>query len=146
MLTSRLAGGPSAAGFTAVLLGAPTEKVNAPWTGWESAEITCQPTVYVPRPRPGSRATVISCGRLPCAVALLSARWPSGVNTRRLSGLTPTASSNVTLTRAGARARIAPSAGLEETRVACAEAGTAVVSTCAASKTDVDTVTCGLAG
>src|SRR6185437_14848264 len=33
------------AGFTAVLLGAPTENVNAPCTGWESADITCQPTV-----------------------------------------------------------------------------------------------------
>src|SRR5690348_8595090 len=43
--TSALEDCPRLAAFTVVLLGAPTENVNAPWTGWESADITCQPTV-----------------------------------------------------------------------------------------------------
>src|SRR5579859_1576091 len=55
----------SAFGLTVVLLGAPIENVQAPWTGCESAEITCQPTVYVPLPRPGLRLMTIWSGELP---------------------------------------------------------------------------------
>src|SRR5215469_16050290 len=115
---SLLAGGARLAGVTTLLLGAPIENVNAPCTGCESAEITCQPTVYVPPPRPGSNPTVICCGTVPWTVLPSSARWPLGANTRRLSGLTPTASSNVALTEVGALARIAPSGGLVDSSVA----------------------------
>jgi hypothetical protein len=55
----------------------------------------------------------------------VSTREPFGANTSRLVALTPTGSSNVALTRDGARARTEPSAGLVETRVACAEAAEA---------------------
>lgn len=37
--------------------GLPTEKVNAPDTGWLSADTTRQATVYVPSPRPSGSAT-----------------------------------------------------------------------------------------
>src|SRR5215472_11167965 len=127
--TSGLAPWLRVAGLTEVLLGAPIENVNAPCTGCESAEITCQPTVYVPPPRPGSNPTVICCGTVPWTVLPSSARWPLGANTRRLSGLTPTASSNVALTEVGALARIAPSGGLVDSSVAWARAAVAVPST-----------------
>ena len=44
-LTKWPAGGWRLAWVTTVLLGAPIEKVNAPCTGCESAEMTCQLTV-----------------------------------------------------------------------------------------------------
>src|SRR5512146_1765799 len=129
MPTSLLAGGSRLAGFTAVLLAAPTEKVNAPCTGCESADITCQPTGQAPVPRPGSRPTVVCWGSRPCVVSPLSARCPLGAYTRRLSGLTPTGSSKVTLTVAGALATIAASGGLVDTSVAWAKAAVDVPST-----------------
>src|SRR5579872_2210513 len=45
VVTSLLAGGWRLASVTVLALGAPSEKVNAPCTGCESADITCQATV-----------------------------------------------------------------------------------------------------
>lgn len=110
------------AGLTTVALRAPMEKVNAPCTGCESAEITCHATVYVPRLRFASNCTVI-CGPLACTGPPSSAWVPSGASTLRLSPLTPAASSKVRVTRVGVSASTVPGAGSEATRVACAKAG-----------------------
>src|SRR5215469_648686 len=115
-------------GLTEVALGAPTEKVNAPCTGWESAEITCQPTVYVPLPMPGFSETAIWAAVLPCVVPPVSTRLPFGANTSRLLELTPTDWSNVAVTLAGACLTIEPSAGLVASSVACAQAAGAPAS------------------
>src|SRR5579859_5187278 len=92
------------AGFTVVRLGLPMEKVNAPDTGCESAETTCQATVYVPCGRLERRFVVITLEEAPCVVVPSSTRSPVGENTRRLSGLTPTDSSNSAATWFGATA------------------------------------------
>src|SRR5215469_14664879 len=110
------------AGLTVVLLGAPIENVNAPCTGCDSAEITCQPTVYVPLPSPDFSGTAIWSGVLPCVVPPVSTRAPVGEKTSRLVRLTPTGSSNVAVTWVGACGTIEPSAGLVASRVACAQA------------------------
>src|SRR5215472_5377533 len=137
--TSGLALWLRVAGLTEVLLGAPTEKVNAPSTGCEPSEITCQPTVEVPRPRPGFRATTICSAVLPRVVPPVSARSPLGAKTCRLSGLTLTGSSNVAVTRVGACGTIAPSAGEVATSVACAQAAGAPASSANPARKSVAT-------
>src|SRR6185437_4486296 len=112
----------SDAGRTAptwVALAAPTENVNAPLTGWVSAEMTCQTAVYVPSPRLGRRLTAISSPEM-CLVGPTSTRWPLGEYTVRLSALIPTVSSKVALTCRGAVLNTLPSTGSVDASAACA--------------------------
>src|SRR6187551_1434743 len=90
--------------------GAPTEKVNAPATGWPSADTTRKFTRYVPR---GAFGSIGMSTSLPLTrTGPASARLPSGPTRRTLSGTGVTGSLKVSATSEGAVATTEFWAGL----------------------------------
>ena len=104
----------------------PTEKVNAPPTGWLSADTTRQATTYVPWASfPGSVTRAVS--ELPgaCCASPVRTRWLSGSRTRKESSSRPTDSVKVRVMWRGADLRTVPSRGSVDLRAAWADAGSA---------------------
>src|SRR5215510_15865942 len=97
-------------------LGAPTENVSAPPSGWPSAETTRQLKTCVPRrSSPGLTVTVTFSALASAVVAS-----PFGPIKRMISG--DTGSLKTRLSVAGGSATVAPSAGSVRTNDACAHA------------------------
>ncbi len=102
-----------------MVLGAPTENVNAPATGCESAETARQATTYVPLASVGTSVLIVS---LPPSwrIAPTSTAVPSPATTRIESGTGSTLSLNVSTTWLGDVGSTAPDVGLVETSSAWA--------------------------
>ena len=102
---------------------APTTNVNAPLTGWLSADTTFHATTYVPSPR-SSRSPTVTISPSACASSL-STRSPSVLSTRTPPSSSDTSSVKRSVTTSGAGSTCAPSAGVDVTNCAWADAGAA---------------------
>ncbi|CAM5634355.1 hypothetical protein SGLAM104S_08602 [Streptomyces glaucescens] len=97
------------------------EKVNAPATGWLSAETTWYDTVYVPSGSPG-RSFTVYVAPVPRA-SPVSARPPLGSSTRSAWSDSATVSEKVSEICSGAWPTTAPCRGSLLVSAACAKAG-----------------------
>lgn len=100
------------------------EKLNAPEIGWLSAETACHATVYVPSGRSSRRSTpyLTTEPSHRSRSSPPSARLPPGSSTRMSSSPRATCSEKVSVTRCGAVATTAPSAGSLPVSTECADA------------------------
>ena len=94
----------------------PTTNVNAPLTGWLSADTTLHATTYVPSPRSSGNPTV-TISPSACASSL-STRSPSVSSTRTPPSSSDTSSEKRSVTTSGAGSTCVPSAGVDVTNCA----------------------------
>ncbi len=113
----------------------PTPKKKLPETGWLSAEMTCQLTTYVPRPRSADSPATTWLPVCPWRTSPASTRWPVGEMTviERASVVTDSLKASVTCD--GGTVRVAPATGSLRSSTACADAGPAVAISAATTAT-----------
>ncbi len=111
-----------------VVLGLPTEKVNAPDTGWESAETAFHATTYEPSASVGTSAAIVDLPPL-WVIDPTDTAVPSPATTRIESGNASTPSLNVSVIWFGDVGNTAPAVGLLDTSSAWALAAPHVPST-----------------